>query len=146
MLQKHRQVLILLVGLLYVYSVCPLLCSAFDQKFCYSGPQEVLNGNTEVRSSCCQSSKAGASGETETPPESGKLCCSTNLELVIPEDRHNMSEFRELVGQSLVSTLPISATLPITPLESFQALHVPLISTFFPDHSLSRRGPPSILS
>ena len=146
MLQKHRQVLILLVGLLYVYSVCPLLCSAFEQKFCYSGPQEVLNGDTKVQSSCCRSSKADGAGETETPLESGKLCCSTNLELVIPEDRHNTSEFRELMGQSLVSILPISATLPITPLESFQTLHGPLISTFFPDHSLSRRGPPSILS
>ena len=146
MLQRHRQVLILLIGLLYVYSVCPLLCSAFDQKFCYSGPQEVLNGNTEVRSSCCRSSKAGASGETETPLESGKLCCSTNLELVLPDDRHNTSEFRELVGQSLVSILPISATSPVAPRESFQTLQVPLTSTFFPDHSLSRRGPPPILS
>lgn len=145
MLQRHRQVLILLVGLLYVYSVCPLLCSAFEQKFCYSGPQKVLHGTAEVQSSCCQSSKAGASGETETPLESGKLCCSTNLELVIPDDRHNTSEFRELIGQSLVSILPISATLPVTPLASFQTLGVPLISTFFPDHSLSRRGPPSIL-
>ena len=146
MLQRQRQVLILLVGLLYVYSVCPLLCSAFEQKFCYSGHQEVLNGDTKVQSSCCQSSKAGASGETETPLESGKLCCSTNLELVIPDDRHNTSEFRELIGQSLVSILPISATLPITPLESFQIPRVPIISTFFPDHSLSRRGPPPILS
>ena len=146
MLQKHQQVLILLIGLLYVYSVCPLLCSAFEQKFCYSGPQEVLNGNTGVRSSCCQSPKTGAAGETETPPESGKLCCSINLELVIPEDRHNTQESRDLIEQSLVSVLPISATTLVAPRESFQTFRVPLISTFFPDHSLSRRGPPSILS
>ncbi len=146
MLQRHRQVLILLVGLLYVYSVCPLLCSAFEQKFCYSGSQEVLNGATKVQSSCCQSPKTGTGDRAETPSESGKLCCSIDLELVIPDDRHNTSEFRELIGQSLVSTLPISATLPITPSESLQTLRVPLISTFFPDHSLSRRGPPSILS
>ena len=146
MLQRHRQVLILLIGLLYVYSVCPLLCSAFEQKFCYSGPQEVLNGDPKVQSSCCRSSKAGRAGETETPLESGKLCCSTDLELVFPENRQNTSEFRELIGQSLVSILPISATLPITPPESFQTFRVPLTSTFFPDHSLSRRGPPSILS
>ena len=146
MLQRHRQVLILIVGLLYVYSVCPLLCSAFEQKFCYSGPQEVLSGDIKVQSSCCQSTKTGAASEAEMPSESGKLCCSTDLELVIPDDRHNTSEFRELIGQSLVSILPISTTSPIPSSESFQILRVPLISTFFPDYSLSRRGPPSILS
>ena len=146
MLQRHRQVLILLVGLLYVYSVCPFLCSAFDQKFCHGGPQQVLSGNTEVRLNCCQSTKSGAADATEMPAESGKSCCSTDLALVIPDDRHNTSEFRELIGQSLVSILPISASSLITPRESLQTLRVPLISTFFPDHSLSRRGPPSILS
>ncbi len=146
MLQRHRQVLILLIGLLYVYSVCPLLCSAFEQKFCYSGPQEVLSGDIKVQSNCCQSTKTGAASEAEMPSESGKLCCSTDLELVIPDDRHNTSEFRELIGQSLVSILPISTTSPITPSESFQMLRAPLISTFFPDYSLSRRGPPPILS
>ena len=146
MLRRHQQVLILLIGLLYVYSVCPLLCSAFDQKFCYSEPQDVLNGATKVQSSCCQSPKTGAASEAEIPSESGKLCCSTDLELVIPDDRHNTSEFRELIGQPLVSILPISATSPFTPRESFQTLRVPLISTLFPDHSLSRRGPPPILS
>lgn len=146
MLQRHRQVLILLVGLLYVYSVCPLLCSAFEQKFCYSGPQEVLNGDTKVQSSCCQRTKTGTASEAEMPSESGKLCCSISLELVIPDDRHNTSEFRELIGQPLVSILPISTTLPVTPSESFQTLRAPLISTFFPDHALSRRGPPPILS
>lgn len=146
MLQRHRQVLILLVGLLYVYSVCPLLCSAFEQKFCHDGSQKVLPGTVEVQSSCCRSTKTGAADGAEIPSESGKLCCSTNLELVIPDDRHNTSEFRELIGRSLVSILPISATLPITPSESLQTLRIPLISTFFPDHSLSRRGPPSILS
>jgi len=146
MLQRHRQVLILLVGLLYVYSVCPLLCSAFGQKFCHDGSQKVLHGTVEVQSSCCQSPKAGAAGEAEPSSESGQLCCSTNLELVIPDDRHNTSELRELIGQSLVSILPISATSPVTPSESFQTLGVPLTSAFFPDHSLSHRGPPSILS
>lgn len=145
MLQKHRQVLILLVGLLYVYSVCPLLCSAFEQKFCHGGPQQVLGGNIEARLSCCQNIETGAANAAETPSESSKSCCSTNLELVIPDDRHNTSEFRELIGQSLVSILPISATLPIISWESFQTLRVPLISTFFPDYSLSRRGPPSLL-
>ena len=146
MLQRHRQVLILLVGLLYVYSICPLLCSAFDQKFCHGEPQQVLIGNTEVRLSCCQSPKASTADETKTPSESGKSCCSTDLALVIPDDRHNTSEFRELIGQSLVSILPISATSSVTPSESLQTLRVPLISTFFLDHSLSRRGPPPILS
>ncbi len=146
MLQRHRQVIILLVGLFYVYSVCPLLCSVFEQKFCYSEPQEVLNGNTKIRSSCCQSAKTGAVGETEMPLESGNSCCLTSLELVLPDDRHNKQEAREFVEQSLVSIFPISASAPITPLESFQTLRAPIISPLFPDYALSRRGPPPILS
>ena len=144
MLQKHRQVLILLVGLLYVYSVCPLLCAAFEQKFCHDGSQEVLSGVTEIHAACCQNTKTAAAGTAETPSESGKLCCSTDLELVFPDDRHNVHESRESIEQSLVSILPISATLPVAPRESFQVLPIPLTSAFFPDNSLSRRGPPSI--
>lgn len=143
MLQKHRQVLILLVGLLYVYSVCPLLCAAFEQKFCHNGSQEVLSGVTEIHATCCQSAKTAAAGTAETPSESGKPCCSTDLELVLPDDRHNTQESRELIEQSLVSILPISATLSVVSRESLQILRLPLTATFFPDHSLTRRGPPS---
>ena len=141
MLQKHRQVLILLVGLLYVYSVCPLLCATFEQKFCHDASQKVLSGVNETHLTCCQSAKTGTSSEAETPSESGKPCCSTNLELVLPDDRHNTHEFRESIEQPLVSILPISATLPVSTRESFK---VPpfLFSTLFPDHSLTRRGPP----
>ena len=146
MLQKHRQVLILLVGLLYIYSVCPLLCAAFEQKFCHDAPQNVMSGATETQLTCCQKSKTGAAGEAETPSESDKLCCATNLEIVLPDDRHNRSEFRESIGQSLVSILPFSATLSITPRESLQILPGSLITTFFPDYALSRRGPPYLTS
>ena len=142
MLRKHRQGLILLVGLLYVYSVCPFLCATFEQKFCHDSSQKVLSGVTETHSTCCQSTKSGAAGEAETPSESGKLCCSKDLELVLPDDRHNTHELRESLEQSLVSILPISATLPVAPPESFQTFPVPLTTAFFPDHSLSRRGPP----
>ena len=143
MLQKHRQVLILLVGLLYVYSVCPFLCATFEQKFCHDSSQKVLSGVTEVHSTCCQST---GSGEAETPSESGKSCCSKDLELVFPDDRYGTHEFRESLEQSFVSILPISATLPVAPLESFQTFPVPLTTAFFPDHPLSRRGPPFTLS
>ena len=144
MLQKHRQVLILLVGLLYIYSVCPLLCAAFEQKFCHDTSQKVLSGDTETRPTCCQATERGTAGKAESPSESGKPCCSTDLELVFPDDRHNVHESRELIDQCLVSVLPISATLPVAPRESFQILSVPLTSAFFPDNSLSRRGPPFI--
>ena len=144
MLQKHRQVIIVLLGILYVYSVCPFLCATLEQKFCHDVSQEVLSGNTETHSICCQSPKTSAAGEAETPSESGKPCCSTDLELVFPDDRHNPSEFRELIGQSLVSILPISATSPVASERSIQTLPIPLTSTFFLDHSLSRRGPPFI--
>ena len=142
MLQKYQQVLILLIGLLYVYSICPFLCATFEQKFCHDVSQEALNRNTGIHATCCQSTKAAAAGETGTPSESGKLCCATDLELVLPDDRHNAHESRELIDQSLVSILPISATSPVAPWESLQTLPIPLPSTFFPDHSLSLRGPP----
>ena len=141
MLQKHRQVLILLVGLLYVYSVCPLLCAAFEQKFCHDASQKVVSGVTEIHSTCCQSTKTGTSGEAETPSESGKLCCSKDLELVLPDDRYDTHESRESIEQSLVSILPISATLPVFTRESFKVPPL-LFSTLFLDHSLTRRGPP----
>ena len=144
MLQKHRQVLILLIGLLYIYSVCPLLCAAFEQKFCHDTSQKVLSGDTETRPTCCQAAKTGAAGETESPSESGQPCCSTDLELVFPDDRYNVQESRELIDRCFVSVLPISATLPVFPRESFEVLSEPLISAFFPDNSLSRRGPPFI--
>ena len=142
MLQKHRQVLILLVGLLYIYSVCPFICAAFEQEFCHDAPQEGLSKDTETRATCCQSTKTGTAGETETPSESDKPCCATDLELVLPDSRDNTPEFRELIGQSLVSILPISATLPVAPRESFKTSSVPLVPTLFPNHPLTCRGPP----
>lgn len=144
MLQKHRQILILLVGLLYVYSVCPFLCAAFEQKLCHEAPQEVLSEDTETRTTCCQPVKTGTAGGAENPSDNDKSCCATNLELVLPDSRDNTPEFRELIGQSLVSVLPISATLPIASRESFKTSSVPLVSTLFPDHPLTRRGPPFV--
>ncbi len=142
MLRKHQQILILLVGLLYVYSVCPLLCAAFEQKFCHDASQKVLSGVTETHSTCCQSTKTDAAGEAETPSESGKLCCSKDLELVLPDDRYDTHESRKLIDHSLVSILPVSVTLPVVPWESFKVPPT-LFSTLFSDHSLTRRGPPS---
>ena len=145
MFKKHKRVLILLVGLLYVYSVCPLLCAAFEQKLCHDAPQDRVHADTETRAICCQSTRTNTTGDTENSSDSGKTCCATHLELVLPDDRPNISESRELVGQPLVSVLPISTTLPVIPQESFNTVHsILLISTLFPDHSLSRRGPPSI--
>ena len=142
MLTKHRQILILIVGLLYIYSICPFLCATLEQKSCHSVPQKVLIGDTETRSTCCQSIKTGAAAEAETPSGSSKPCCSKGLELVLPDDRYNMHELRESIDQSFVSILPISVTLPVAPWESFKNSPAPLTSTFFPDHSLSHRGPP----
>lgn len=142
MLQKHRQILILLVGLLYVYSVCPFLCAALEHQSCHTVLQNVLIGDTGTRSTCCQSTQTDAAGDAETPSESDNSCCSKGLELVFPDDRYNAHESRESIERSLVSILPISATLPVIPSESFKNSPVPLTSTFFPDHPLSHRGPP----
>lgn len=142
MLAKHRHILILLVGLLYIYSVCPFLCATSEQKSCHTVLPEVLLGDTDTQSTCCQSPKTDAAGEAETPAEGNNSCCSKGLELVFPDDRYNTHESRESLEKSLVSILPISVTLPVTPWKSFKNSPAPLTSTFFPDHALSHRGPP----
>ncbi len=145
MLKKHKRVLILLVGLLYVYSVCPLLCAAFEQKLCHDAPQDRVHADTETRAICCQSTRTNTTGDTENSSDSGETCCTTHVAFVFPDDRPNTSESREGVGQSIVSALPISATLPVALQEAFNTVHsILLIPTLFPDHSLTHRGPPSI--
>lgn len=145
MVKKYQQVLILLVAVLYVYSVCPLLCAALEQRFCYTASQSTQS-RAEVRpSGCCQSPHTGAADET--PAESGKSCCTKDLELVIPEDRYNTHEWRGSVSnQPLVSSLPLSPTLLFTQPETFQNSVAPLTLLFFTDYPLSRRGPPFIHS
>ena len=139
MLKKHKRVLILLIGLLYVYSVCPLLCAAFEQKFCHDASPD-----TETRATCCQGMQTNTAGDTGNSSDSGTTCCATHIAFVFPDDRPNTSEFRELMGPSIVSVLPISATLPVVPRESFNRVpSILLITTLFPDHSLTHRGPPS---
>ena len=142
MFQKHRHVLILIVGLLYIYSVCPLLCATSEQKFCDDVSQRILNGVTETHS-CCQSTKTAAADETDTPSEGDKSCCSKDLELVLPDDRYDAHESREWIEHSLVSILPISATSPVAASESFK-IPPTFFSTLFPDHPLTRRGPPFV--
>ena len=143
MFQKHRQVLILLVGLLYIYSVCPLLCAAFEQKFCDTVFQKALRGDTGTHLTCCQSTKTDTADGAESPSESGKSCCSKDLELVLPDDRYDAHESRELIQHALVSMLPISATSPVAASESFK-IPPTFFSTLFPDHPLTRRGPPFV--
>ena len=145
MLKKHRQVLILIVGLLYIYSVCPLLCAAFEQNFCHDASQEMLSGDTGTRGTCCQNTQTNTPDKTEKPSESGKSCCSTDLELILRDDRHNTHELRESIAQSLVSILPISTSVSVTASELCRIRPVPLTAAFFPDNSLSRRGPPFTL-
>lgn len=149
MWQKQRQVLILLIGLLilligllYVYSVCPLLCATFEQKFCNNALQKVLRADTEIRVTCCQIAKTGTRDEAENPLDGRKTCCSTNLELVFPDDRYDVHKFSESVERFLVLILPMSATSPVAARES---LEIPpfLFSSLFADHCLIRRGPPS---
>ncbi len=144
-MKKHKPVLILLVGLLYVYSVCPLLCATFEQKLCHDTPQDRVHTDTETRATCCRNPQTDTAGDTENSSDSAEACCTTHLEFVFPDDRPNTSEFREVIGQPIVSVLPISATLPVAPQESFNTVpSIPLISTLFRDHSLIRRGPPPI--
>ena len=145
MLNKHQQVFILLIGLFYVYSACPLLCAAFEKQFCYDSSQKALSGVTEIHAPCCQSPKTGAASGTEKPSEHSKSCCAKDLELVFFDDRYNAHESRELIEQFLISNLPISVTLPVASSELlFQGFAVPPQAAFFPDYALSHRGPPFI--
>ena len=145
MLKKHKRVLILLIGLLYVYSVCPLLCATFERKLCHDAPQDMVHENTETRVICCQRTQTNTADDTENSSENGKSCCATHVAFVFPDDRHNTSESHELIGPSIVSALPISATSPVAPQEAFNTVHsIFLIPTLFPDHSLTHRGPPSV--
>lgn len=146
MFKKHKRVLILLIGLLYVYSVCPLLCATFEQKLCHDASQDRVHADTQTRGTCCQGTRTDTADDTENSSDSGETCCATDLELVLPDNKHNAPEFREIVGQSIVSVLPISATLSVASQESFDNIpSILLISTLFRDHSLTHRGPPSIL-
>lgn len=142
MLQKQRQVLILLVGLLYVYSVCPLLCAAFEQKFCNNPLQKVLRTDIGISAICCQTTQTGTAGESKNPLDGSKTCCATHLELVLSDDRYDTHKSREWIEQFRVSILPISVTLPVAAPESFEVPPI-FFSTLFPDHRLTRRGPPS---
>ncbi len=145
MFKKHKRVLILLVGLLYVYSVCPLLCATFEEKLCHDASQDVVHAEPETRTTCCQNPQTNTAGDTENSSNNAEACCTTHIAFVFPDDRPNTSESREVVGQSIVSVLPISATLPVAPQEAFNTVHsILLIPTLFPDHSLTHRGPPSI--
>ncbi len=145
MFKKHKRVLILLVGLLYVYSVCPLLCATFEGKLCHDAPQGMTHADIETHATCCQNLQTNTTADTENSSDSGKTCCATHVAFVFPDDRPNTSESREVVGQSIVSVLPISATLPVAPQEAFNTVHsILLIPTLFPDHSVTHRGPPSI--
>ena len=145
MLKKHKRVLILIIGLLYIYSVCPLLCATFEQKLCHDTPQDGVHEATEPRATCCQRTQTDTAGDTGNSSDSGETCCSTHVAFVFPDDRPNTSEFREIIGQSIVSVLPISTILPVAPQESSNTVPpVLLISTLFRDYSLIRRGPPSI--
>lgn len=133
MLRKHRQFFIVIMGIVYVYTVCPLLCATLEQKLCHSE-------QTEAQAACCQ--KTEAASESETPPENGELCCIIELQLVFPADdtfnRHElpltpigMLSERDTVIAPVVPQ--ISRALPLPPHILYPAP---------PSYSLSRRGPP----
>ena len=137
MLQKHRQFLIVIMGIVYVYTVCPLLCATLEQKLCHSEP-------AVTQASCCQ--KAEAAADTETPPENGELCCITELALVFPADetfnRHELP-----LNPIGVLSKRDTGTAPVVP-QTSRALPLPhhLLYPAPPNCSLSRRGPPSTRS
>lgn len=142
MLQKHKRILILLTALVYVYSVCPILCATFEEKVCHNTPQEILTGDIGTESTCCQKADTDAARESDTSSENGKLCCTLNLELIPPDDTHNRDNVRESSGQHLVSTVPSAVIPPISPAKLPQLLSLPTLYVSPPNCTISRRGPP----
>lgn len=133
MLRKHRQFLIVIMGIVYVYTVCPLLCATLEQKLCHSE-------QAAAQAACCQ--KTEAASETETPPENGELCCITELELVFPaDDTFNRHELP--LNPTGVLSKHDTVIAPVVPQIS-RALPLPHHSLYPvpPSYSLSRRGPP----
>ncbi len=137
MLRKHRQVLIVIMGIVYVYTVCPLLCATLEQKLCHSQ-------QAEAQASCCQ--KTEAASETETPPENGELCCITELELILPaDDTFNRHELPlNTIGVLSERDTVIAQVVQ----QTSRALSLPhhLLHPAPPNYILSRRGPPSTRS
>ena len=142
MLQKHKHVLILLMALVYVYSVCPFLCATFEEKVCHNTPQEMLTGDTGTESTCCQKANTDAAGESDTSSENGKLCCPPDLELIPPDDTHNRDNVRESSEQHLVSTVPSAVIPSISPAKLLKLPSLSTLCTSPPNCTISRRGPP----
>ena len=138
MLQKHKHILILLTALVYVYSVCPFLCATFEEKVYHNTSQEMLTGDA----GCCQKATTDATGESDTASENGKLCCTPELQLILPDDAPNRVNVRELSGQYFVFTVP-PASIPS--ISQAKLLHLPPLPTLYispPNCTISRRGPP----
>lgn len=142
MTRKYWQFQILLVAFVCVQFICPLFCTAFEQKMCNSISIAIQSEYTEFGSSCCHNAKTNTTDESEIPPVTDNSCCISDLEIVLPHDTFNADAVRESVEQHFVSNVPLSSTQPVA---QEQLLHFSLPPKLFfssLNRNLSRRGPP----
>ncbi len=135
MLSKYRQALFLIAGIVYVYSVCPLLCATLEQKLCYSTSQ-----NVEIRGNCCGGASAVGTEGSKTPAENQELCCIAKFEFVHQDSSPVPHKCLQIaVGKvSEYDSLDLH-TMPVN------AYHLPLSPHLFPapfNHTISQRAPP----
>ncbi len=131
MLSKSRQFLILIVGIVYVYSICPLLCAGLEQKLCRAASSSV-----EHRERCC----GNAADASEVPAESQELCCFAKFECIYRNESTARAKFLQIaVGElceqdrfCLSAASVSSSLLPDLP-------HLFAVSLRY---TIARRGPP----
>lgn len=143
MFKQHCRLSIFLLVLIFVYSVCPLLCAAVGEKFCSHSAEYAKNNHTDDGSHCCDIPKTD---ETEIPSDDAAGCCSNDLTFVVSNEsraddssnrleRHHFTSF--ILSSTIVSTkqdMFLPDTYPFKPFIS--SLH----------HVISLRGPPYNLS
>ena len=146
MLRKLWQFHILLMVLVCVHSVCPLLCAATGQKLCGGVSEDGQIAQIETESSCCHKPKTDASNESHTPSDEEAACCSTDLELVFPDNSINVNSDRETVGHNIVSIVPFTYFLPVAQEHLLHLPRPPKLSISSLNRIISPRGPPNTRS
>ncbi|MCG9128525.1 hypothetical protein JT359_13065 [Candidatus Poribacteria bacterium] len=146
MFKKHWLLTISLTALVCLHSICPLYCAVVEQMSCGSTLiQNELNEN-QSSSSCCHRNDVEASSENDNTSEDGNTCCLTSFEVVLPEFTHRLDYSPRAVEHLKIASVSIDTLLMVGQDQQFY-ISIPHKLSFLPlTYTLSRRGPPFILS
>lgn len=139
MSKQHWQISILLLLLVFIHSICPILCASTAESFCNLSDGFAEIGNIGYTSSCCHRTETD---ETEIPSEPGKCCGSNDMTFTIPNDSHLVKNIGKTEAQQYASVVQFAVILPIKK-EIFLS-HFPFTTLTHPSfhNVISRRGPP----